>query len=396
MKIKILNKKKKGSALIIGIFTAIVGLLTTVTLINISESNTNQITDNKSGSIAYYAAEAGLEEIKNLFNSDYSLLGTELSSLDLPQVETEHVLNNSARYWIDSLEYQNNNKEIIANIIGEYEGAFRKIRTKMETSIPSIYDDYGLLTDGVLTIHGTKVLKMSVHANNGLSFSGGTTMENNAVASQSSDSSASAPDPLYNNIGGYIPNVEVPQVPIDEYRTKSKEDGLIYNINDSDLTTKIKNAPINSKIYISMSAKDKNKVLYLSGDMQNKFIFVDGNIKIYSNGMENLSNVMVTSAGKMEVDGSADVSTSHDGHMDVVFAAGDDVTLNGSRSFTSLFWSNGRFTQNGASLAGRVIAQEAILFNGSFTLNQSNKLYDNGSFERSINVATWQVVSMEE
>ncbi len=142
---------------------------------------------------AYYAAEAGLEEVRNFFNSDTSTLGETLVNLDLPNQDSASVLANNASYWIDSLDYSNSNRSVLIYIVGKYGDAYRKIRAKLDTSIPNIYNDYGLLTDGVLTIHGTKVLKMNVHANSGLAFTGGTTMENDAVATQSNDSSADPP-----------------------------------------------------------------------------------------------------------------------------------------------------------------------------------------------------------
>lgn len=387
--------KRKGVALVSAIFIAIVGILTTVAMLSISSANTTQITDNRSGSSAYFAAEAGLEQVRNLFNSDPASMGTVLSSLDLPEQDSAYVLNNNASFWVDSIAYSNNNKTASVDIIGKYNDSFRKIRAVLDTSIPNIYNNYGLLTDGILTIHGTKILRMNVHANNGLSFTGGTTMENNAVATQSLDPTAGTPNFQYNAIGGYVPRLDVPVVPIDEYRTKGQQDGVLLNINQDDLMTQINNAPAGSNIYIS--GTNRRSVLSLSGNMQGKFIFVDGDIKIAARGMSNLSNVMVVAAGSMTVGGSTDnvdVGTSHTGQIDTIFASADNVTLDGSRSFDSLFWTNQTFTQNGASLAGRVISQEAILFNGAFTLSQSNELYDNGAFDNVINVSTWRVVPL--
>ena len=383
-------KKRKGAALISSIFIAIVGMLVTMSMMAISSSNTNQITDDKSGTSAYYAAEAGLEEVKNLFNSDDSNLGVALANLDLPGEDSPAVLSNNASYWVDSISYSNDNKSALIYIIGKNGEAFRKIRAKMDTSIPDIYNDYGLLTNGVLTIHGTKTLKMNVHANNGLSFTGGTAMENNAVATQSSDPTADPPNSEYNPVGGYVPELDVPAVPISDYRIKSKEDGILLNINQADLMTSINNAPAGSKIYISGSTS--RSVLKLSGDMQEKFIFIDGDIRFYANGINDLSNVMVVAAGNMDVDGSVDIVTSHEGQIDAVLASGGDIRLDGSRNFDCMFWGNKTFRQNGASIGGRVISQEAILFNGKFTLSQSNELYNNGAFDQVINVSSWQLV----
>jgi len=388
----ITGKRRKGVALISSIFIAIVGMLVTMSMMAVSSSNTNQITDDKSGTTAYYAAEAGLEEVKNLFNSDTSNLGVSLAELNLPEQDSPSTLSNNASYWIDSISYSNNNKSALIYIIGKDGDAFRKIRAKMDTSIPDIYNDYGLLTDGILTIHGTKVLQMNVHANNGLFFTGGTTMENNAVATQSSDPTAGSPNSENNPVGGYEPKLDVPAVPISEYRIKGKQDNILLNINQCDLMTRINNAPAGSNIYIS--GTNNQSVLNLSGDMQGKFLFIDGDIQVNASGLSNLTNVMVVAAGSMEVDGSGsiDVGTAHNGQIDTVFASGGDVTLNGSRSFDSMFWTNQTFRQNGASLAGRVISQEAILFNGSFTLSQSNQLYDNGAFDKTVNVSSWQLV----
>lgn len=396
--------KRKGVALISSIFIAIVGVVLIMSMMAVSSSNTNQITDDKSGTTAYYAAEAGLEEVKNIFNSDISNLGVPLTDLDLPKQDSESILSNNASYWVDSINYSNSNKSALVYIIGNYGDAFRKIRAKMDTTIPDIYNDYGLLTNGVLAINGNKTLLMNVHANDGfprdggLAFGGETTMGNNVVATQSINPLGGTPNSEYNPIGGYTPRIDVPTVPIAEYRTRSQSDGITLNIStltQEQLRAAINNAPAYSNIYITGS--DRHSELCLSDDMKGKFIFVDGDINVSAQGTSNLSNVMVVAAGNMTVDGSGDidVSTSHDGQTDTIFASGGDISLNGSRSFQSLFWTNQIFTQNGASLAGRVISHETILINGTFTLSQSNKLYDNGAFEKTVNVSSWQVVPVD-
>lgn len=391
----ITSSKREGIAIISAIFIAVIGLLITMTMLSVSSSNTNQISDNKNGTIAYYAAEAGLADARNLFNSDSTNLGKTLSDLELPEAGSESILDNGSSYYVESITYSNNNQTALINIIGNYKDASRKIRAKLDTVIPNAFNNYGLLTNGVLTIHGTKTLKMNVHANNGLSFSGGTTMLNNAVATQSNDLTAGAPNSQTNAIGGYVAKIDVPEVPIAEYRTKGKSSNILLNIGQADLMTRINNAPAGSNIYIS--GTNNKSSINLSGNMLGKFIFIDGNIIVNASGLSNLSNVMVVAAGTMEVNGSGsiDVGTSHAGQLDTVFASTGNITLNGSRSFDSMFWTNDVFTQNGASLAGRVISQDAILFNGAFTLNQSNKLYNNGAFATNVNVSTWQVVPVE-
>lgn len=396
MKKLCLNKSRKGSVLIIALFVSLLAVMMVITMMSMSETNTNQITDNRSGLTAYYAAEAGLEEVKNFFNQNISSMGENLSSLSLPNSASHYILANNSEYWVDSLSYQDSNQIAVVEVIGKFGDAFRKIRARLSTEIPSVFNNYGLLTDGVLTIHGSKVLDMSVHANSGLNFSGGNTLNNNAVATQSNDSTTDPPNAVTNSIGGYVPEVYVPTVPINDLRTQSQSDSILLDINQGDLNTQINNAPAGSNIYIAAGTHINQNTITLSGDMNGKTIFLDGNVTIDIDGANPLSNVTIVTSGDMNVSGSVDILSSHPDQIDVVFACGGDVNLNGSRDFTSLFWVNGKFTQNGASLAGRVIANEAIFLNGSFILTDSDKVTNNNDiFDKVITTSSWQLISMD-
>ncbi|OGI16570.1 MAG: hypothetical protein A2287_04620 [Candidatus Melainabacteria bacterium RIFOXYA12_FULL_32_12] len=429
------HSAKRGASLLLAIFISAIALLITAVMLNSSEKNTGQLTDEKFGKIAYYATEAGLAKVTNLYNSDISNWGTSLSDLNLPKSNTPTTLNNGATYWIESINYVNSNSTALVSVVGKYQKAHRKIRARMTLKIPDVYNDYGLLTNGVLTIHGNKTLNMSIHGNDGLSLSGPTNTANNAVATQSSDPDAETPDSVNNPVGGYVPIVDVPVVPISTLRQKAQQ-GITLDKNQSDINEQIMNAPAGSYIYISESIanlhnqgikftnnhysnkkatfiptyykssgillvkpKDKppnsNGDITLYGNMQGKTIFVDGDVTIHANGISNLSNVMVISSGALTVNGSVDIATSHTGKVDTIFACQDDITLNGSRSFNALFWTNGSFRQNGSSLAGRVISQDGITFNGSFTLSNSDKLNDNDTIEKIAIILSKQQVSMD-
>lgn len=391
----LLNRSRNGSALILACFASAVAVLIVIGLMDMASINVNQITDDRVGKTAFYAAEAGLEYVKNEYNQDNSLFGKSLSSTDIPTQGSPYDLTNGSKFWISNIQYDATNTSALVDIVGNSGDSYRKIRSKIVLTIPSVFNDYGLLTDGVLTIHGSKVLKMSVHANNGLSFSGSDTLQNNAVATQSNNPNAGAPNATTNPIGGYIPNVDVPVVPVAEYRTKSQSEGHLFTTSQANLTSLINATPANSNVYIQTSTtKISKNIVTLYGNMQNRFIFIDGDATLNIAGSSNLSNVMIASSGKLAVNGSVDIGTSHQDQLDVVFANAGDVTLNGSRSFQSLFWSNGCFTQNGASLSGRVIAQDAIFLNGSFILTNSNKLSDNNAFDRTVSTSTWQLIPM--
>lgn len=389
-----LRKARKGSALVISIMVSLVALFVVTTLMTKSATSNMQVADDKDGKTAYYAAEGGVEDIKNFFNVNQSFMGTAFSSLTLPKATTPESLSNGSKYWVSNLSYTNSNNVAVVDIVGNYKGAYRKIRARLEVGVPSAFNDYGLLTNGILTIHGSKVLKMSIHGNGGLDLSGTNTMENNAVATQSNKPSAAAPHSQFNPIGGYVPTVYVPVIPINDLRTKSKTNNIILDINDTSLTTKINAAPAGSNIYISTNAKMNKNNITLSGNLNGKMIFLDGDVNLGIDGTQSLTNGTVVSAGKLTVNGSVDIVSSHTDQIDVVFAAGNDVTLDGSRDFKCLFWSNGVFTQNGASLAGRVIANEAIFLNGSFVLTQSDSLAVDSAFEKIVNVSSFQLIPM--
>lgn len=389
------NSKRRGSALIIAIFVAAASSLVIISMMDMATTNINQITDTRSGQTAFYAAESGLETVKNFFNKDISSLGISLSSLDLPQPNDVEILSNDAVFWVDSITYNAENTAAIIDIIGQKDDAFRRIRATLTAAIPSIFNDYGLLTNGVLTINGTKILGMSIHANDGLKLVGTDTLENNSVATQSSDPDADPPNAATNPVGGYVPDINVPLVPIDDYRTLSQSDGYFLDITQEDLNSQINATPAESNVYINPTSKIQDNNLTLSGDMEGKFIFIDGDVNINIDGAEDLSNVTVVASGEIVVNGSVDIGTAHQDNLDVVFASGGDVELNGSRSFKSVFWTNGRFTQNGASLSGRVIAEEAIFLNGSFTLTSSDILVDNDAFDKEMETTSWQILPLD-
>ncbi|MFH0703000.1 MAG: hypothetical protein V2B14_05625 [bacterium] len=386
----------KGVSLVIALFFSIIALLITVTMLNISRVNTNQITDDKSGKLAYYAAEAGLAKANQAFNSWSIIWGDALEGSSLPKESTPEKLSNGATFWVDSIDYAESNSIVIVDIIGKYKNSSRKIRARIISLIPEEYDNYGLLTNGVLSIHGTKILQMSIHGNAGLNLTGTNNLGNNAVATQSSDPGAASPDSVSNPVGGYIPRVDVPKVSIDEYRAIAQT-RTILDINQPDLNTQIMNAPARSIIYVggTPSLAHTTNIIELCGDMQGKVIFVDSDITLNTVGIDNISNVMVISSGELTVNGSVDIGTSHEDKMDVIFACENDIILNGSREFDALFWTNGSFKQSGSSLAGKVISQDSLTFSGNFTLNSSDKLYNNGMIDALYIVSSCQQISMD-
>ena len=80
---KIFRKARKGVTLIISFFIAAVALIMTVLVLNLSNYNTQQIVDDNDGKIAYYAAEAGINYVQNLFNSDSSKWGLQAAALSM-------------------------------------------------------------------------------------------------------------------------------------------------------------------------------------------------------------------------------------------------------------------------------------------------------------------------
>lgn len=389
------RKKRAGAALMLAIILGIMSVMMMISMTSLSESNTRQVVNDSMGKVAYYAAEAGLAEVQNFFNASFLNWGMALTETDLPNNASPVILLNDAAYWVEDITYVDDSKTAVVDVIGEFEGASRKIRARINTSIPKYFDDYGLLTDGVLSITGAHILKMSVHANEGLILRGPTQLENDAVATQSSDPDADAPDPDENPIGGYVDPIDVPTVPINDLRTITQS-GLVLDLAQADLQTQIANAPESSFIYIGNPSNHSTKQLEITGDMQGKVIFIDDDVEVNANGIQYLSNVMIISSGILTVNGSVDFRSSHPGEIDTVFASQGNMTLNGSSIFESLFWTNGSFRQNGSSIAGRVISQNGITFHGSFILNSSNKLYDFGTFDNVASISSWQQISMDD
>jgi len=387
-------KKSKGSVLLIAVFISLVAILLIVSMSTLSTGNVKQVSNYHMGKLAYYASEAGIAEVTNYFNTSFLNWGKILNETSLPANASAQTLDNGSAYWIDNITYTENNKIAVVDIVGKYKDSYRKVRARIQTSIPKYFDDYGLLTDGVITIKGNKTLYMSIHGNDGIVLKGPTETQNDSVVTQSEDPDALPPDPVTNPIGGYIDPIEVPLVPVDDLRTFAKT-GINLDISQADLAAQIANAPAGSLIYIGDATGSNNNSITISGDMQGKVIFVDKSITVNAQGVQNLSSVMIISSAGLTVNGSVDFVSSHADQLDTVFACNNDITLNGSRKFQSLFWTNGSFRQNGSSMAGRVISQNGITFNGSFTLTASNKLYDFGTFDNVASLSSWQQVSMD-
>ena len=389
--------KLPGVSLILIIFIAMVSFALITSIMTVSASNTRQISNDSEGKKAYYAAEEGVSAVSNFYNSDFVNWGSSLIKSGLSQSSNPTTLSNGASYWIESINYINSNTIAVVDVVGKSKGAYRKIRARISTSIPKYFNDYGLLTNGLLTIHGNKTLDMDIQANGGLALTGPTHMEDDAVATQSVNPNAGAPNPVTNPVGGYVSPVNVPLVPVSDLRNMAQA-GINLDINQSDLNTRIANAPVGSYIYVSnlTNAKKPNNTITLSGNLGSKVIFVDQDVTVNASGINNLSDVMVVTSGQITVNGSVDIATSHPGQIDTVFASNGNITLNGSRTFQALFWTNGSFTQNGSSMAGRVISQNNITFNGAFTLSVSNKLFDYGAFDDIASVSSWQQISMDQ
>ncbi len=98
MKNLCLNKPRKGTALVVAMFVSIMAAMMTVLMMDMADTSNNQTRDNKGGLVAYYAAEAGVEEVRNYFNRNISDMGTALSSLPLPDSAAPIILANNSTY----------------------------------------------------------------------------------------------------------------------------------------------------------------------------------------------------------------------------------------------------------------------------------------------------------
>ncbi|EKE03463.1 MAG: hypothetical protein ACD_20C00202G0011 [uncultured bacterium] len=428
------RKTSKGASLLITIFISLIAILITVTMLSLSSKNTDQLVNNKEGKKAHYAAMAGLERVISKYNGDYN--GTwlkPLANLPFPTASSQENLNNGTSYWVESVEYIDSGDAAMIKVVGKSKKASRKIRARLETNIPKVFGNFGLLTDGLLSISGDKSLKMNTHGNRGLMFSGDHYMYNNSTASQSSDKSTGDPDPTTKQVGGYIPPVKVPDIPVEHLRQYAKT-GKILNAIDPNLQLKINLTPPDVPIYIQgnvISYHSQNNVLLannkyipkgamllpaygfqkaqiryakvstlkgitLDGNQQGRFIFVEGDAIFNADGFNNLSNMMLLTTGNLTVNGNVDIDTSHEGEVDVTFASVGGITLNGSRNFAALFWTEDSFRQNGSSIAGKVISKGNLSFNGNFTLEPSGKLHDNGLIEKEVSRSSWQQISIDE
>lgn len=93
------------------------------------------------------------------------------------------------------------------------------------------------------------------------------------------------------------------------------------------------------------------------GDLDQGAVYCDGDLEIKRN--DNVSNGTIMASGDIEIRGSS--SLGADGKLGVAFFAGGDLTFRGSADSFGVFWSDGQFTQRGASqISGLVRAGAGV------------------------------------
>ncbi len=366
-----------------------------ITLMSISTSNTSIITDNSEGQKAYYAAEAALEKVKNIYNTSPTNWQKTATQLYLPDSETNAEELNGAQYWVDSIEYTSESAygDIdIAKIkvVGKYGNTYRKLRARISFKMPDIFGDYGLLSNGTISISGAKKFEKSIHGNQGLSIAGNPDWLAGAVGTQSSDPNNTAFD--------YVPTVNVPKVPVEDLADLASGGRIIYLDETTDLYTDIMTAyeegikyiyvspsrtALHPNPFVAYAKTDETTTttttttpsLSLRGDMHGMVIYINGDYTLDIGSISQLQNVMVVSSGSLSINGSGDIGTAHSGKLDVIIACNGDVNFNGARDFEDIFfWTNGTFRQNGNSS----VSKGVVISQGNLTLNGNFQLYDSG------------------
>jgi hypothetical protein len=304
---------------------------------------------------ALYAAEAGLQDLLNLFrrNPQGFLQKKSGEELGFPPAEPQTENGPGTKYWMMDLHYDSQPSPDFAEVIiaGKEVGqnALCRIRATIYSNstggsdgVPAIFK-IGLVTAGALGLIAPLDVRSSIHANQGYSIDPAT------VAEQLRTQQFSVTQSVDPGGADYQKALEVPLISekgFQEYQLKAQNGGNSILSGSQNLT--------------------------LKGDQSNRLIYVNGDVTLNS---DQVSGLTLVATGSITLNGS--VVLKEVGRLNSAFIAGGNILLNNFSELSAVFWSNQSIVASGAGkLAGTMVCQAPVSFGPGLQFERADTISD--------------------
>jgi hypothetical protein len=351
----ILLNRREGTALV-GVILVLLVVTFLGTSAFLNSTAELKINSNYTQSLrALYAAEAGLQDLLNLFrrNPQGFLQKKSGGEFGFPATEPQAENGPGSKYWMMDLRYDSQAFPDFAEVIiaGKEVGqnALCRIRATITINgaggsdgVPAIFK-IGLVTAGVLGLIAPLDVRSSIHANQGYSIDPATIVEK-LREQQFSVTQSREP-----GRSDYIKPLEVPIITdkgFQEYRLKAQNGVNAILLGSQNLT--------------------------LKGDQNNRLIYVSGDVTLNS---DQVSGLTLVATGSITLNGS--VVLREGGRLNSAFMAGGNILLNNFSELSAVFWSNQSIVTLGpGKLAGTMVCQAPVSFGSGLQFGRVDTISD--------------------
>jgi hypothetical protein len=362
-------KNQKGLALITALLMLLSLSVVGIVAVNSSNIETLITTNTKVSKQAFFLAEAGGQEAKEILRQRIIVQGSTLDAqINLVKgadgiLETADDLPFISRtlgagsYSVRLTERSGpnvtltstgsgplNSRAVVKLLVNVDTTPAQPGQTTTTTTINPAFG-VGILTNGDLRINGSSNIDGGTHTNGDTRFNGSGTVTGTVSSHGSITTNGNW------NTGAKTPNVTTVDVP---------------SVTDAWLA-QLKAAAQTAGTYHSGNFNFNG-----SGDLGGQIIFAEGNLTL--NG--SITNGTIVATGNVTINGSSQINGN--GVIGTAIVAKGNITMNGSSDSHGAFWSNGSFVQNGASrVIGSIVSMGDITRNGSFNFTANGNIQNN-------------------
>jgi hypothetical protein len=362
-------KNQRGLALISSLLILLSLSVIGIVAVNSSNIETLITTNTKVSKQAFFLAEAGGQEAKEILRQriidQSSTLDDQVNLVkgadgiletadDLPFISKTL---GAGTYSVKLTERSGSNVTLTSTGSGPLNSrAIVKLTVKVETTpgtapqtttttVLNPAFGIGILTNGDLRINGSSNINGGTHTNGDTRCNGSGTITGTVSAHGSITTNGTW------NTGAETPNVATITVP---------------SVTDPWL------AQLKAIAQASSTYHSGNYNFNGSGDLGGQVIFAEGNLTL--NG--SITNGTIVATGNVTINGSSQINGT--GVIGTAIVAQGNITMNGSSDSFGAFWSNGSFVQNGSSrVIGSIVSQGDITRNGSFNFTANGNIQNN-------------------
>lgn len=410
---------ERGAALIVGLIFMLVASVVAMSSMRGSTIQEGMTANLNNKAVSFMAAEAGAAAFTTLIADEAFAWGTsdwqqQIAHTRLAATAVDDA--NAALYWVESVDWTQEPAEVIVRGVSRASDGTDLSDTAffLQFSSPTTGGvnpafRAGLLADLNIDVKGNAQFTGSAHANGNFNVTGGnSSLSDRTILDEDGNpvvvvSTVSAQGSASMNGGGVngdnvISNSEAIEVPsaslhIQEtigasslsteklpHYTEScnipsgNHGGAVFWCNGNATTSgAFSNATVIATGNVTATNGFSDAVIYAGGDMNVGGAFTGSTAIAEGNATTsgNFSSSEIMAKGNITHNGSAQLGGDHGSTLTVKFAAGGDITVNGSNDTYGVFWADGDITQNGSStLGGAIVAGGTIRRNGVFNYVQ--------------------------